>query len=298
MSAGSPGPSVLIVDVPSPAHLAAAVACARLAAPLPDGRPLSLVVHLSPADVADTPAYAAWAASLCGGGGGGGGEAVAATPTAHMMANASAAQRPVVFRSSASLATRLSLLHPAVFPPVSLGGAEGVDGGSPAPADGTSWPSASAPPLPPPSPAAPAGGPPGALAGENLLRWKLRPLAGAGLDRASVPPPPLSAAAQRAKIESEAPDALTLAAAARAAWDAAPRDSLPPALAALNPDGSDSAEIIFLGTGAAIPSKYRNVSGILMRMPGRGAALLDCGEGSLGQMRRRCARAPRAWLLV
>lgn len=45
-------------------------------------------------------------------------------------------------------------------------------------------------------------------------------------------------------------------------------------------------EIITLGTGSAIPSKYRNVSATLVRIPGVGSYLLDCGENTLGQLRR------------
>ena len=55
-----------------------------------------------------------------------------------------------------------------------------------------------------------------------------------------------------------------------------------------------AASFCFLGTGSAMPSKHRNVSGICLRCaaettdgsdPGRGF-LLDCGEGTLGQLRR------------
>ena len=55
-----------------------------------------------------------------------------------------------------------------------------------------------------------------------------------------------------------------------------------------------AASLCFLGTGSAMPSKHRNVSGIYLRCaaettdvsdPGRGL-LLDCGEGTLGQLRR------------
>ena len=49
---------------------------------------------------------------------------------------------------------------------------------------------------------------------------------------------------------------------------------------------SPDAEIIFLGTGSALPSKYRNVSGTLLRVPGSGSYLFDCGEGTLGQLSR------------
>ncbi|KFA69982.1 hypothetical protein S40285_02015 [Stachybotrys chlorohalonatus IBT 40285] len=46
------------------------------------------------------------------------------------------------------------------------------------------------------------------------------------------------------------------------------------------------ADITALGTGSSAPSKYRNVSGTLIRVPGVGNYLLDCGEGTLGQIRR------------
>ncbi|KAI9878649.1 MAG: hypothetical protein M1830_000320 [Pleopsidium flavum] len=49
---------------------------------------------------------------------------------------------------------------------------------------------------------------------------------------------------------------------------------------------SKDAEIITLGTGSALPSKYRNVSSTLLRVPGYGSYLLDCGENTLGQLRR------------
>ncbi|OJD30725.1 ribonuclease z [Diplodia corticola] len=46
------------------------------------------------------------------------------------------------------------------------------------------------------------------------------------------------------------------------------------------------AEIIALGTGSALPSKYRNVSATLVRVPGYGSYLLDAGENTLGQLQR------------
>lgn len=45
-------------------------------------------------------------------------------------------------------------------------------------------------------------------------------------------------------------------------------------------------EIIPLGTGSALPSKYRNVSATMVRVPGYGSYLFDCGENTLGQLRR------------
>ncbi|KAI0870360.1 hypothetical protein GGS24DRAFT_109820 [Hypoxylon argillaceum] len=46
------------------------------------------------------------------------------------------------------------------------------------------------------------------------------------------------------------------------------------------------AEIVSLGTGSALPSKYRNVSATLVRVPGYGNYLFDAGENTMGQLRR------------
>ncbi|TKA24512.1 hypothetical protein B0A50_06669 [Salinomyces thailandicus] len=52
------------------------------------------------------------------------------------------------------------------------------------------------------------------------------------------------------------------------------------------PPGASQVEITTLGTGSALPSKYRNVSATLMRVPGWGSMLFDCGENTLGQLKR------------
>ncbi|TLD04806.1 uncharacterized protein PgNI_09414 [Pyricularia grisea] len=46
------------------------------------------------------------------------------------------------------------------------------------------------------------------------------------------------------------------------------------------------AEVIALGTGSSLPSVYRNVSATLVRVPGAGNYLFDCGESTLSQLRR------------
>lgn len=49
----------------------------------------------------------------------------------------------------------------------------------------------------------------------------------------------------------------------------------------------DDLEIVLLGTGSSQPSKYRNVSSIYINLFSKGGLLLDCGEGTLGQLKRR-----------
>ncbi|KAK6125070.1 hypothetical protein DH2020_041186 [Rehmannia glutinosa] len=49
----------------------------------------------------------------------------------------------------------------------------------------------------------------------------------------------------------------------------------------------EEVEIVLLGTGSSQPSKYRNVSSIFINLFSKGSLLLDCGEGTLGQLKRR-----------
>ncbi len=44
----------------------------------------------------------------------------------------------------------------------------------------------------------------------------------------------------------------------------------------------------FLGTASSQPSKYRNVTALYVDLFSRGGLLLDCGEDTLGQLKRRC----------
>lgn len=46
------------------------------------------------------------------------------------------------------------------------------------------------------------------------------------------------------------------------------------------------ATLTFLGTGSAIPSKYRNVSGVYLETSEEAGMMMDTGEGSLGQLYR------------
>ena len=58
----------------------------------------------------------------------------------------------------------------------------------------------------------------------------------------------------------------------------------------------EDMEITFLGTGSSQPSKYRNVSSVYINLYAQGGILLDCGEGTLGQLKRRLVLAPNLTL--
>ncbi|XP_041812720.1 zinc phosphodiesterase ELAC protein 2 [Chelmon rostratus] len=50
--------------------------------------------------------------------------------------------------------------------------------------------------------------------------------------------------------------------------------------------GDKYPEVVFLGTGSALPMKIRNVSGTLVNISPSQSMLLDCGEGTFGQLCR------------
>ena len=57
-----------------------------------------------------------------------------------------------------------------------------------------------------------------------------------------------------------------------------------------NSDQPEYPKVIFLGTGSSVPSKYRNVSSILVETAKDKFMLLDCGEGTLLQLHRMYGR--------
>lgn len=82
--------------------------------------------------------------------------------------------------------------------------------------------------------------------------------------------------------EETIPEVLSLARIAQRAVQDAQKDYEPWRAMLDHPD----TEITTLGTGSALPSKYRNVSATLVRVPGVGNYLFDAGENTLGQLQR------------
>lgn len=66
-------------------------------------------------------------------------------------------------------------------------------------------------------------------------------------------------------------------------------EDIPPCLQGIT---REEMEMVFLGTGSSQPSKYRNVSAIYVHLFERGGVMLDCGEGTYAQLKRRYCSAP------
>lgn len=58
------------------------------------------------------------------------------------------------------------------------------------------------------------------------------------------------------------------------------------AMATAGGGGAKYPEVVFLGTGSAMPNKARNVSGILLNFSETKSMIMDCGEGTFGQLCR------------
>lgn len=121
---------------------------------------------------------------------------------------------------------------------------------------------------------------------EPLLRYGLFPDAKMGLDASSVPPA-LSDSEVDAVLSADGVDAAMLQSAIAQYRERAAAEEAKRAAAR----GDSEPVLTFLGTGSAIPSKYRNVSGIHLStgVENRGGMLLDCGESSYSQLCRALA---------
>ena len=347
--AALPGPVALVIDCPTEEHaraMASSPAFGRWSSSEKKSSEgggggggegeafarLAVVLHLTPDPaVVASEGYAALCRRFDGGGGaladagaGGGSPSTTAAPsTRHVFANGAATRGATILSSSAALAARLNAVNSKLFPLHRLGGGgeDGEGGGSGNGGRGGGDAAAGlAPSAPSPSPRCR----PAAVAGGNLLRFHLRPASRLGVDASAVPSP-LDVSAIQEELRSA--HAGILEEAARAAAEAEEATASAATAAAVTADASDpprtpslpesrrgEAELVFLGTGAAAPSKYRNVTGTLLRLrrrrrkattgatapggpcppppflPPAGGLLLDCGEGSLGQLTRAFGR--------
>ena len=205
-------------------------------------RAVACVVHLTPGPVARKPEYVRWVAGFGDG-------------MVHLLAAEPAGRGAPVMRASATLQAKLNVLAPTFFP---LQPAEAVATGG-----GDTLPH-------------------GCVAGTNMLRFQLRPLAKRGLDRQDVAAP-LDVDEVQLQLQQEKPEVIKAAGEHEQRGEGA--EAVPQCVANA---GRQELEVTFLGTGAAVPSKYRNVTGVLANLFDRGALLMDCGEPLRGPVSLRC----------
>ncbi|KAL4039277.1 hypothetical protein IC575_002928 [Cucumis melo] len=279
-----PGPVVLLVDCPTESHLSELMSLESLRPYYEDfssdqteiGKVVTCVIHLSPASILGNPNYQKWAKRF--------------GSAQHIMAGHDRKNVAIpILRASAKIAARLNHLCPQLFPAPGFWSHQqltmpGSDSCALTEIEVSNHYKST-------------------LA-ENLLKFTLRPYAQLGLDRSNIPsqeslPEIISA------LHSEIPEIVDAVEHVGQLWrGSAETDERTPVEennamveepwlnenkvpSCLENIRRDDLEIVLLGTGSSQPSKYRNVSSIYINLFSKGSMLLDCGEGTLGQLKRR-----------
>ncbi|KAI3896007.1 hypothetical protein MKW92_017970 [Papaver armeniacum] len=248
------GPIVLLVDCPTLSHLQQLVSLHSLGSYYNGEKIVSCVIHLSPSSVTLTEGYQTWMRRFGG--------------AQHIMAGHEKKNIEIpILKSTAKMAARLNYLCPNFFPscgflaPPNFHNAEQDIIASNLVA------------VPNPSKI---------VAAENLLKFHLRPSSHYGLNKSAIPK--LGSHAEVIDdILLEIPEIADAAIEVSNFWNKS-GSNIPSCLENI---AREEMEIVFLGTGSSQPSSYRNVSSIFINLFSKGSLLLDCGEGTLGQLRRR-----------
>ena len=241
--------------------------------------PIAVVVHLAPAAVATSAAYTRWMETCAA-------FQTNTTPATksksktafdrprHLMVHSEATGSACVFRSAAAVNARLHAVDASVFPEPRNADRANAEAQARALSDAAAREAENAK-----SPDAFSFSSSSHLThpGCNLSRFTLVPLDAAGLDTSPVP---------RALVARKVREDLDVASAVARFLPREPEKEtydVPASLRALQPG---DVELVFLGTGSSMPAKYRNVSGLFLDSKNKGGVLIDCGEGSFGQLCR------------
>ncbi|XP_024533168.1 tRNAse Z TRZ4, mitochondrial isoform X2 [Selaginella moellendorffii] len=274
MEPSSPGPKVILVDCPTMFHIPSLLTANGLKGLYTSDGAASVacIVHMSPAIVVNDSKYQDWM-RLFG-------------STEHILAGSGCSNSlSPILKSSAKILSKLNFACPYVFPVPGYGYESSKNQQILLQQQNNL----------------------SVTIAKNLLKFRLLPLSGLGMDGSSVPE------AFDGKVHTEeliecVPEILPLTEKLKEFWKAYGSKDLveepwfdkgadsrslssssltkeiPDTLKAI---GRKEVELIFLGTGSSQPSTYRNVSAIYVHLFANGGMLLDCGEGTYGQLLRR-----------
>ncbi|EFJ13513.1 hypothetical protein SELMODRAFT_122306, partial [Selaginella moellendorffii] len=253
MEPSTSGPVFVVVDCPTVSHIPALTSAASLEALYSSPRTKAevvCVVHLSPLPVVEDAGYSCWMTKFAAA------QHVLAGPGCapllifvfvHMHSCRSKTRCPI-FKSSALLLAKLNMVCPRVFP-FNLG----VDKSDTK------------------------------FSEVNHSPFQLLPLPLLGLEK-SPAVEDFNLEAIQTEFLNEIPELLSIKQDVKLLYD---ENALTTTAPACISSKADDLEIVFLGTGSMHPSKHRNVSAIYLHLFERGGMLLDCGEGTYGQLKRR-----------
>lgn len=283
MGPSVPGPIVFLVDCPTESHVEKLLSIQSLCSYYadhsgnpPDGsKTVTCIIHLSPASVISSSNYQKWMKRF--------------SSAQHILAGHEKRNVEIpILKSSARIAARLNYLCPQFFPAPGFWSLQQRSYSAP-----DSIASSEGPVLERET-----------ISAENLLKFTLRPFAHLGLDRSGIPSS-MSPSEVIDELLIEIPEIADAAQHVSQLWHGSREteetfpmqdnqvmveepwlneNTLPSCLENIK---KDDLEIVLLGTGSSQPSKYRNVSSIYINLFSKGGLLLDCGEGTLGQLKRR-----------
>lgn len=283
----TPGKIMLVVHCPNLAIMKTLVAHPAFAPYQNSGafdQQTAVLIHMTPSEFIENGEYQAWMAKFPVG-------------TQHIIVNRDHCARPITFYSSASSQLRLSTLNSNIFqgmrettlPRMNLPLVFNPQAGSHMDVDAAS----------------PSQTPINVIPACPLLKFHLSPPASFGLDRSEIPAQVSLEAAMAPFTEAVNPEYVKSRAELQGYLNAHAKKM--EALQQLRAAGKapiNPYSVIFLGTGAALPSKYRNVSSTFVAIHSesrvashatpdtlhahaRGESfLLDAGEGTYGQLSR------------
>ncbi len=122
--------------------------------------------------------------------------------------------------------------------------------------------------------------------GRNMIKYCLRPVAKTGFNEEECSDP-MSPEESIKELQESKPGISEIVESIKSFNNPNPCPSIPRIVT--SSDGDD-VRVTFLGTGASVPSKYRNVTGILLQNKDA-SMLMDCGESSLGQLYKRFGKS-------
>ncbi|CAN1788963.1 tRNAse Z TRZ4, mitochondrial [Linum perenne] len=278
-----PGPIIFLVDCPTEAHVQDLLSTESLDSYCTDNtgdlteddKSVNCIVHLSPSSVIISPSYQKWMSRF---------SSAQQIIAGHKTQNV---EIPIL-KSSARVAARLNYLCPQFFPAPGFWSLQDLN-------SKTTDSSFSVEELPSIANER--------ISAENLLKFTLRPHAQLGLDKANIPSNETPSEIIGALI-AEIPEIVDAAKHVGQFWDEhggmglnlvqddnnmteEPWLEMKRIPSCLDNVRRDDLEIVLLGTGSSQPSKYRNVSSVYINLFSKGSLLLDCGEGTLGQLKRR-----------
>lgn len=301
MGSSIPGPIVLLVDCPTESHLDKLLSIESLREYYSDlsgnqtsSKSVNCVIHLSPASVVNNPNYRKWMRKF---------GRVLHIFAGHEMKN----MEVPILKGSARLAARLNYVCPQFFPFPGFWSLNHQPSYTTSDANATSNGIDSE-----------LGE---SISAKNLLKFTLRPYAQLGLDRSHIPSL-MTHSETISELLSEVPEIVDAAHNVRQFWHelketnglrslennnevieepwldnntlpsvedirVSTKSEISSTPRCLDNIRRDDLEIVLLGTGSSQPSKYRNVSSVYINLFCKGSLLLDCGEGTLGQLKRR-----------